>query len=494
MNNHAGLNWAIADLLRGDYKQSEYGRVILPLVVLRRLDCVLEPTKSRVIAHLADLRGVAARDPAVQALLGLAHITPLVLVCQAHHGKGAMIEQPRNPYRPGVGQRPTVMAGRDGELRRFAATLRSAPEIPANVRIEGLRGVGKSVLLAEFREIAGRQNWATSLLELEPRHNTDDAILSVLAGQADTAARHMSATARTRHALGVVAGALRAVGFEMGDVTARLDPTLALLPGQVELTGRLLAAVNAALGADKHGYLLFLDEAQVLNDEIERTGEHPLSLLVAAVSAIQKTGAPLGLILCGLPTLSANLLRARTYTERMFRGERIESLDRDGARLAFVGPLDETGVVATDALTDLVLNTVEGYPYFIQLWGAELWEAARDAGVSEFSPTLLAGIEPEIYRRLDIDFYDPRVEVLRPSEQDLLLSAALCRYPPLIVADLQAVANKSAANVNVLLGRMANAGVIYRLRKGQYGYTAPGFADYLRRRTDRLRRQQDTRP
>ena len=37
-NNFAGLIWSIADLLRGDYKQSEYGRVVLPLVVLRRLD------------------------------------------------------------------------------------------------------------------------------------------------------------------------------------------------------------------------------------------------------------------------------------------------------------------------------------------------------------------------------------------------------------------------------------------------------------------------
>ena len=47
-NNHAGLIWAIADLLRGDYKRSEYGRVILPLVLLRRLDCVLEPTRTQV--------------------------------------------------------------------------------------------------------------------------------------------------------------------------------------------------------------------------------------------------------------------------------------------------------------------------------------------------------------------------------------------------------------------------------------------------------------
>ncbi len=52
INNHAGLIWAIADLLRGDYKQSEYGRVILPLVLLRRLDCVLEPTKGEVLKRL----------------------------------------------------------------------------------------------------------------------------------------------------------------------------------------------------------------------------------------------------------------------------------------------------------------------------------------------------------------------------------------------------------------------------------------------------------
>ncbi|WP_296331470.1 class I SAM-dependent DNA methyltransferase [Reyranella sp.] len=45
--------WSVADLLRGDYKQSDYGKVILPFTVLRRLDCVLEPTKQAVLAELA---------------------------------------------------------------------------------------------------------------------------------------------------------------------------------------------------------------------------------------------------------------------------------------------------------------------------------------------------------------------------------------------------------------------------------------------------------
>ncbi|THA85584.1 class I SAM-dependent DNA methyltransferase [Streptomyces sp. A0592] len=44
--NHA---WSVADLLRGDYKQSDYGKVILPFTVLRRLECVLEPTREKVV-------------------------------------------------------------------------------------------------------------------------------------------------------------------------------------------------------------------------------------------------------------------------------------------------------------------------------------------------------------------------------------------------------------------------------------------------------------
>ena len=51
--NLSSFIWSVADLLRGDYKQSEYGKVILPFTVLRRLDCVLEPTKDAVLAEKA---------------------------------------------------------------------------------------------------------------------------------------------------------------------------------------------------------------------------------------------------------------------------------------------------------------------------------------------------------------------------------------------------------------------------------------------------------
>ena len=52
----ANLIWQVADLLRGDYKQSDYGKVILPLTVLRRLDCVLKPTKEKVLDYLPKIQ------------------------------------------------------------------------------------------------------------------------------------------------------------------------------------------------------------------------------------------------------------------------------------------------------------------------------------------------------------------------------------------------------------------------------------------------------
>jgi type I restriction enzyme M protein len=71
IKNHAAFIWSVADLLRGDYKQSEYGRVILPLTVIRRLDCVLGPTKAKVLSTFDGLKGrIENVEPVLQAAAG----------------------------------------------------------------------------------------------------------------------------------------------------------------------------------------------------------------------------------------------------------------------------------------------------------------------------------------------------------------------------------------------------------------------------------------
>src|SRR6476620_11095921 len=71
IRTHAAFIWSVADLLRGDYKQSEYGKVILPLTVIRRLDCVLEPTKQAVLEKHKQLAGrIENVEPVLQAVAG----------------------------------------------------------------------------------------------------------------------------------------------------------------------------------------------------------------------------------------------------------------------------------------------------------------------------------------------------------------------------------------------------------------------------------------
>lgn len=72
IRNHANLLWGIAELLRGDYKQADYGKVILPMIVMRRLDQVMEPTRDAVIERATQLQeaGVENPEPALRHIAG----------------------------------------------------------------------------------------------------------------------------------------------------------------------------------------------------------------------------------------------------------------------------------------------------------------------------------------------------------------------------------------------------------------------------------------
>jgi DNA-binding transcriptional ArsR family regulator len=378
-------------------------------------------------------------------------------------------------------------------MRRFAAMLRAAPEQPANMRLTGLRGVGKTVLLGEFQAIAERDDWASAVLEFQPGHNREESMVSALLNIAQESKARLSRIERIRKAVGGAVRNAGTLGIGWSEFQITYDPMAE--QQREDITKALFEVVEMAVEKGRTGFVLLLDEAQVVRDETKRSGEHPLSLLISSIVALQRREIPLGLVLCGLPTLTGNLLKARSYTERMFRGEEIGSLGEQEAKEAFEHPLAESDseVTAESDLVNRVIEEVEGYPYFIQLWGAEIWEAAEIAGISHLTSDLLDAARPDIYRRLDLDFYNPRIETLTPAEQDVLLGTADAEYPPLEVSKLNDAINKTPTNVNVLLGRLVEAGVLYRLRKGEYDYTAPRFRDYLLRRAQASRVGEATR-
>src|SRR5438067_11135715 len=71
-NYFANLIWQIADLLRGPYRPPQYERVMLPMTVLRRFDCVLAPTKAKVLAEFEKRKGGKLKDDALDKALNRA--------------------------------------------------------------------------------------------------------------------------------------------------------------------------------------------------------------------------------------------------------------------------------------------------------------------------------------------------------------------------------------------------------------------------------------
>ncbi|MDA3970516.1 MAG: type I restriction-modification system subunit M N-terminal domain-containing protein [Desulfobulbaceae bacterium] len=70
-NNLAAYIWSLADLLRGDFKQSQYGRMILPFTLLRRLEGVLEESKEAVLAEYEKVKKMGLPEEAEEKLRGL---------------------------------------------------------------------------------------------------------------------------------------------------------------------------------------------------------------------------------------------------------------------------------------------------------------------------------------------------------------------------------------------------------------------------------------
>lgn len=151
-----------------------------------------------------------------------------------------------NPYRPGVGLQPAYLAGRTREQNRFKLILRGAPGIPANVRLTGLRGVGKTVLLKRLQEIADEAGWATVTTELQPKHNGEPGLTDLIRYLLSEMETRLSRGARIRARIGEaaetarravkvsyegfewsLAGDLGAEVVELGESCSKLQPSLA---------------------------------------------------------------------------------------------------------------------------------------------------------------------------------------------------------------------------------------------------------------------------
>lgn len=205
---------------------------------------------------------------------------------------------------------------------------------------------------------------------------------------------------------------------------------------------------------------------------------YPLSGLLAAIAAVQQVEPRVRVVLCGLPTLSLNLKRARTYAEPMFRHLMVANLERGDAWEAIQRPLAHTSrQIAPSVVGDIVEQTA-GYPYFLQFFGAY---ACRSVPSQSVTMADYRVVEPALLHELDLAFFDDQFEGATPMEQ-LILEAMGRQTGQVRLADLRRRLPDLAGH-DVLVRRLVDRGLVYRATRGTYDFALPLFRDYLRRRS-----------
>ena len=396
----------------------------------------------------------------------------------------------RNPYAPGAGQRPPELAGRDEQLDAFDVVLeriaRGRPE--RSIVLTGLRGVGKTVLLNALRSAAVRSHWGTGKLEARP----DQRLRRPLSAALHVAVRELGHPAgdQVDHVLGVIkafaqrdsapGAKLRErwnPGIDAPAVTGRADS------GDIEIDLVELLTDVGGLAADVgRGVAVFIDEMQDLSAD-------DVSAICAACHEISQSGLPVIVVGAGLPHLPAVLSASKSYSERLFRYQRIDRLDRGAADLALVAPAQEEDAAFTPEALEAMYAATAGYPYFIQAYGKVAWDVAPRTPITVEDVRVAA---PEAEAELAVGFFGSRFERATPAEREYLRAMAdAAQHLSERGEDLDDTESVPTAAVATVLDRkpqslspardaLLKKGLIYSGERGRIAFTVPHFGRYLR--------------
>lgn len=384
-------------------------------------------------------------------------------------------EQLANPFRPGNGVRPPFLAGRDGLLAEFAAFVTEQPLHP-NWTLTGLRGTGKTVLLAEFAAHAEQAGWVTLHREVGERHRDDGRLADAIEEDVDALLRRLSPLAAVGQAVEDGVRYLRPRRLTVGEVGYEPAYEGRAAEAADRVRGALSELDAAVRDSERAGALLLYDEAHLLADDRSRD-RYPLSGLLAAIGSVQKGEPMVRVILCGLPMLSLNLKRARTYAERMFRHIVVGNLARSDAWDALAIPLAASHRSFALSVVGEIVEGTAGYPYFLQFFGAYV---CRSVASPDVPLDAYRAVEPALLHELDLAFFEDRFEGATPAEQRVL--EAMARVEGRVPLSRLHAALPEVSGLNLLVRRLVERGLIYRATRGAYDFALPLFRAHLRRR------------
>ena len=383
-----------------------------------------------------------------------------------------------NPYTPNAGAEPQAVVGRDDQLDSFDLLLARIERgrTEQSMIITGLRGVGKTVLLGQFRVKALAREWV--VIELEVSKHDDAEFRSDISGRLRTALLELSPRARWTERFVHAAAVLKSF-------TISVDAAGSLSAG-VDVEAAEGFADHANLAMDLTDVFLSLGEAAhergrgvvLLFDEIQFLGRTQLEALIEALHKMVQRKLPITMVGAGLPQIAELAGDAKSYAERLFKFPAIENLPPDDARAALSRPAEDEGArLSADAL-DEAIKITGGYPYFIQELGYAVWTVAEGPVITMED---VRQAVPAYEAKLDASFF--RVRLDRATDLQRAYLRAMAQLGPTAqkAADVADLMGRSSTNLGPTRAELINMGLLYTPEHGYAAFTVPHFDKFMLR-------------
>lgn len=381
----------------------------------------------------------------------------------------------RNPYSPGAGRKPAALVGRDDALKNWATALKRAEagRTDQPFVLYGLRGVGKTVLLSEFRRNADKRGWIVAQIE-----GGSDKALRQLLGEA--LYEPLSDLARPAAGTRILKALKTALSFKAsydttGTWTFGLD--LSGARGGGADTGildtdlrKLIHDLADAAGEEGVGLAILIDEAQDLSVE-------ELSTLCVIAHAAAQDSWPVMFGFAGLPSLPRILAEAKSYAER-FQYSKIEQLSVEAAGAALTIPAAEEDAEWDDDAVAVAVAASGRYPYFLQQFGQDAWGAATGPQITRLDAEI--GVARGT-AQLDNGFFRARWDRATPGEQNYLRAMAADGDGGSPSSRVAERLGKSIASLGPTRAKLIAKGLVYAPEHGVVAFTVPGMAAFIDR-------------
>lgn len=385
-----------------------------------------------------------------------------------------------NPYRPGAGRRPPLLAGRGPILDEFEVVRQRAERFGEGDRswvLSGLRGVGKTVLLNELLSRVSARGWVAAKLEAGSSASLPVALTQALVKSMRTATGRYPEP-RLKRLLGVFKA-----------FSLRVDPSGAVAFG-LEVDAARGVADSGRFSDDLAALFEVMGETArdvgtgvlILVDELQEASKEELAALNTAVHQLGQgdPALPLTLVGAGLPSLPGQLAEATSYAERLYDYKPVGLLSDPASEEALVVPAREREVEWEPGALGIALDAARGYPYFLQSIGKHVWDNARRSPID--TNDVEVGLTAA-RREIDDGLYRSRWERATPVQRDLLRALATIGGDEVAaVAEIAKALGKSRTSlISVARDELIKKGLVYAPERGLLAFTVPGMHEFIDR-------------